>query len=266
MSEIERPNAQDAKKLFDNEGYVLLDVRSVPEYLEGHPPGAFNVPFLNKTEQGMTSNADFSKVVQDLIADKSKGIVTFCRSGGRSIRAAQELSNLGFSKVVDMRGGFEGEMGADGAVTFPGWKSSGLPVESTEDPERSYQAICAKVMPPAGSGPEAGPESAAAIPSGERWAHPERRVLCVKLKQELPALRRKPMGGPMGIKLRKEVSAPAWEMWVEHSKMIINEYRLNPADPKAQEMLIKQCDEFFFGDGGEKPPEFVQQGAPNPSE
>ena len=68
------------------------------------------------------------------------------------------------------------------------------------------------------------------------------------------------MGGPMGIKLKREISAPAWEMWVEHSKMIINEYRLNPADAKAQEMLLKQCEEFFYGDGGQKPPEFVEQG------
>ena len=110
------------------------------------------------------------------------------------------------------------------------------------------------------------PAAEPVIPTGERWAHPERTVVCVKLKQELPAMRRKPMGGPMGIRLKKEVSAPAWEMWVEHSKMIINEYRLNPADPKAQEMLIKQCEDFFYGEGGVKPPEYVAATSGTPAE
>jgi len=263
MSSFERLSAEEVKQLIDNEGYILLDVRSVPEYLEEHAVAAYNIPFLNKTAQGMLSNPKFSEIVQGLITDKDAGIVTSCQMGGRSVRAAQELVNLGFTKVVDLRGGFAGEKDEAGNISVPGWKTSGYPTEPGEDKERSYRAISAKVSPPA---PEAGDDEMsggmeAAIPSGERWAHPERLVVCAKLKQELPGLRRKPMGGPMGIRLKKEISAPAWEMWVEHSKMIINEYRLNPADPKAQEMLMKQCEDFFYGDGGQRPAEYVEQGA-----
>ena len=266
MSSFERLTAEEVKRLIDDEGYLMLDVRSVSEYDEEHASGAYNVPFLHKTEQGMTSNPDFSQVVQALITEKSSGIITSCQMGGRSVRAAQELTNLGFSKVVDLRGGFAGEKSGTGEVTLEGWKGSGLATDTGADAERGYEAVRTRVMPsketPAeqdGHGHDHG--APAAIPTGERWAHPERRVVCAKLKQELPAMRRKPMGGPMGIKLKKEISAPAWEMWVEHSKMIINEYRLNPADAKAQEMLLKQCEEFFYGDGGIKPPEFVAEGS-----
>jgi len=269
MSSFERLTAEEVKRLMDDEGYLFLDVRSVPEYDEEHAAGAYNVPFLNKTDQGMTSNPDFSEVVQGLITDKTSGIITSCQMGGRSVRAAQELTNLGFSKVVDLRGGFAGEKDGTGKVTLEGWKGSGFATESGSNSERGYEAVRAGLSSAAETSPDEKEQGGhdhdhgapPAIPSGERWAHPERRVVCAKLKEEFPAMRRKPMGGPMGIKLKKEISAPAWEMWVEHSKMIINEYRLNPADAKAQEMLLKQCEEFFYGDGGVKPPEFVQEGS-----
>ena len=264
MTNFERVEAAQAKRLVDEEGYLFIDVRSVPEYNEEHAAGAYNVPFLNKTEQGMVSNPEFSSVIQALVQDKSKGIVTSCQMGGRSIRAAQELANLGYTSVVDLRGGFAGEKdGATGQVIVEGWKGTGLATSTGFDTERGYEALRSRLQSNQAD-QQAGQPEQPAIPTGERWAHPERTVMCAKLKQELPAMRRKPMGGPMGIRLKKEISAPAWEMWVEHSKMIINEYRLNPADPKAQEMLIKQCQDFFYGEGGVKPPEYVaaESGAP----
>lgn len=258
MTNFERIEAAEAKRLIEEENYILIDVRSVPEFNDEHAAGAYNVPFLNKTEQGMVSNPDFSEVVKALVNDTSKGIVTSCQMGGRSVRAAQELANLGYTSVVDLRGGFAGEKdGATGEVIVEGWKGSGLATVAGFDTERGYEALKSRLRSQDDAAPQEGMPAQPAIPTGERWAHPERTVVCAKLKQELPAMRRKPMGGPMGIRLKKEISAPAWEMWVEHSKMIINEYRLNPADPKAQEMLIKQCEDFFYGEGGVKPPEYV---------
>ncbi len=54
-------------------------------------------------------------------------------------------------------------------------------------------------------------------------------------------------------------------MWIEHLKMVINEYRLNPATLEAQEIIIKHMEEFFFGEGGKLPPEYVPP-APPPSQ
>jgi len=46
-------------------------------------------------------------------------------------------------------------------------------------------------------------------------------------------------------------------MWGEYCKMVLNEYRLNPASPKDQEVLVKHLEEFFFGEGAALPPGYV---------
>ena len=46
-------------------------------------------------------------------------------------------------------------------------------------------------------------------------------------------------------------------MWAEHLKMVINEYRLNPATLEAQELIMKQMEEYFFGEGAQLPPDYV---------
>lgn len=84
-----------------------------------------------------------------------------------------------------------------------------------------------------------------------------RMVQCAKLKKELPGLEHAPMRGDFGQRLYREVSQEAWQLWLKHSMMVINEYRLNPSEEKAQEILIKQMEEFFFGDGIEAPPDYV---------
>ena len=53
------------------------------------------------------------------------------------------------------------------------------------------------------------------------------------------------------------VSKEAWKMWVEHMKMLMNEYRLNLGTAQAQEFLIQQMDNYFFGEGAALPPDFV---------
>ena len=88
-----------------------------------------------------------------------------------------------------------------------------------------------------------------------------RTVKCVKLGKELPAMRWKPFQDEFGEKLFQSVSQEGWTLWLEHSKMLINEYRLDLMTTEAQATLREQCEEFFYGDGAQLPPDFVPQKA-----
>ena len=89
-----------------------------------------------------------------------------------------------------------------------------------------------------------------------------RKVFCVKFQREMAGLDEPPFDGhPIGQKIYENVSKEAWKMWIEHMKMLMNEYRLNLATPEAQEFLITQMDEYFFGAGSALPPDFVPQQA-----
>lgn len=90
---------------------------------------------------------------------------------------------------------------------------------------------------------------------------PERTVHCVKLKRVLPGLDEAPFDGELGQRIYENVSKVAWAQWAEHLKMIINEYRLNPATLQAQELIIKQMEAYFFGEGVAPPPEYVAPGS-----
>lgn len=85
----------------------------------------------------------------------------------------------------------------------------------------------------------------------------EYKVNCVKLGRELPGLDEPPFDTPLGQKIYENVSAEAWRQWVEHQKMIMNEYRLNPANRQAQEFLCQQMEQYFFGEGSALPKEYV---------
>ena len=84
-----------------------------------------------------------------------------------------------------------------------------------------------------------------------------RLVECVKLGKSLPGLEYAPLKGDIGVRIYHEVSQEAWGLWVKHQTMVINEYRLNPSEPKAQEILFKQIEDFFFGEGAKVPEEFI---------
>ena len=81
----------------------------------------------------------------------------------------------------------------------------------------------------------------------------EKKILCKKLNKELPALDRPPMPGPKGIEIMETVSSEAWELWKTHQTMLINEYRLNALDNKAQSFLQTEMEKFFFGNGSDAP-------------
>ena len=93
-------------------------------------------------------------------------------------------------------------------------------------------------------------------------AKPGARIVhCVKFDKDMPGLERVPWKGELGKRVYENVSQEAWKMWIEHMKMLMNEYRLNLATPEAQEFLIKQMDDYFFGEGSALPPDFVPQKA-----
>ena len=85
-----------------------------------------------------------------------------------------------------------------------------------------------------------------------------RRVFCVKFQREMSGLEENPLEGhPLGERIYEHVSKEAWRLWLEQMKMIMNEYRLNLGTPEAQEFLLKQMEDYFFGEGAAFPPNYV---------
>ena len=87
-----------------------------------------------------------------------------------------------------------------------------------------------------------------------------RMVSCVKLKKEAPGLDKPPFPGELGKRLFEAVSVEGWDLWLEHQKMLMNEYRIDLSDRSARQLLKQQCEQFFFGEGSKPPPDFVTQG------
>lgn len=82
-------------------------------------------------------------------------------------------------------------------------------------------------------------------------------VYCVKLQKEAEALDYPPYPGELGQRIQAHVSKEAWQMWLQHQTMLINEYRLSMADSKAHTFLQQEMEKFFFGGGSEKPEGYV---------
>jgi len=83
-------------------------------------------------------------------------------------------------------------------------------------------------------------------------------VNCIKLGKEAEGLRAPPYPGELGKRIYENVSQEAWNMWLSHQTMLINEYRLSPVEPKARALLEEEMEKFFFGEGSQKPKEFVE--------
>lgn len=84
-----------------------------------------------------------------------------------------------------------------------------------------------------------------------------RTVKCVKLGKELEGLDAAPWPGELGQRIFENVSKEAWKMWEERMKMILNEYRLLPFQKEAQELMARAMEDFFFGEGGQMPADYV---------
>ncbi len=84
-----------------------------------------------------------------------------------------------------------------------------------------------------------------------------RMVNCVKLGKEAEGLKMPTYPGELGQKIFANVSNEAWQMWLKHQTMLINEYRLSPIDPKARKLLEGEMEKFFFSDDSAAPEQFV---------
>lgn len=84
-----------------------------------------------------------------------------------------------------------------------------------------------------------------------------RMVNCAKLGKEAEGLKLPPYPGELGKKIYLSISNEAWQMWLKHQTMLINEYRLSVADPKTRKMLETEMEKFLFGEGSEPPKDFV---------
>ena len=78
-----------------------------------------------------------------------------------------------------------------------------------------------------------------------------RQVNCVLLKREAQGLDYMPYPGELGKRIYETISKEAWQGWLKQQTMLINENRLNMADPRARQYLLKQTEKYFFGEGAD---------------
>lgn len=81
-----------------------------------------------------------------------------------------------------------------------------------------------------------------------------RKVHCVKLNKEGDGLGYITYPGELGKRIYENVSKEAWDLWLKHQTMLINENRLSPMEPRARQFLETEMEKFFFSDDT-KPPE-----------
>ena len=84
-----------------------------------------------------------------------------------------------------------------------------------------------------------------------------RTIHCAKLCIDAEGLDFAPWPGPLGQRVYAEISKPAWQQWLAHQTMLINEYRLNPLDPKARQFLGTEMEKFLFGGDVKQPEGYV---------
>jgi Fe-S cluster biosynthesis and repair protein YggX len=80
-----------------------------------------------------------------------------------------------------------------------------------------------------------------------------RSVKCALLGEELEGLERPPWPGELGQRIFENISRQAWQQWLQHQTMLINEYRLSALDPKARKFLAEEMEKFLFAGGSGKP-------------
>jgi Fe-S cluster biosynthesis and repair protein YggX len=87
-----------------------------------------------------------------------------------------------------------------------------------------------------------------------------RMVQCAKLHESLPGMAFKPFNDDLGQRIYEAISQQAWIQWIEHSKKLVNEYRLDLTQKKAHDVLKEQCAAFLFGEGAvSTPAEYVPE-------
>ena len=87
-----------------------------------------------------------------------------------------------------------------------------------------------------------------------------RMIQCIKLGREAPGLAMQPYPGDLGTRIFEQVSQEAWQGWLGHQTMLINEKRLSPMNPEHRKYLEEQMERYFFGDGADTIEGYVAPG------
>ena len=90
----EQITAEEAKMIMDSgEEHIILDTREQDEFNEGHIPKAILIPYT-----------EIENKAEEMLPDKDKLILVYCRSGRRSKIAAESLAKLGYTNVKEFGG------------------------------------------------------------------------------------------------------------------------------------------------------------------
>lgn len=84
-----------------------------------------------------------------------------------------------------------------------------------------------------------------------------RLIHCNKLQKQAEGFETPPYPGDLGKRIYEEISKEAWQMWINHQTMLINEYRLSMLDPKARTFLATELEKFLFGSGSAIPQGYI---------
>ena len=84
-----------------------------------------------------------------------------------------------------------------------------------------------------------------------------RTVHCQALGEELDGLAFQPYPGELGKRIYENISQQAWQKWMAHQTMLINENRLSPINPDHRKYLEEQMEKFLFTGGAEQPEGYV---------
>ncbi|EME26386.1 Senescence-associated protein DIN1 [Galdieria sulphuraria] len=102
---VEVVSPREAQKRCKEEGWKLVDVRTIEEYNQGHPSGSRCIPYMIKEGGEMKPNSSFLSEVKKVFQPDDKILIS-CQSGRRSSMAAKVLKEAGYSHLADVDGGF----------------------------------------------------------------------------------------------------------------------------------------------------------------
>ena len=106
LSEIREIMPWDLEeRMAENDDLLIVDVREPDEFAAMHIAGSLNVP------RGILESAcewDYEETVPELVQARDREVVVVCRSGYRSVLAANSMQVLGYSNVASLQTGLRG--------------------------------------------------------------------------------------------------------------------------------------------------------------
>lgn len=139
---VKRVSPEEALELIEKGEWVYVDVRSVYEFDQGHPRGAFNVPLMHMDQKGSTANPDFLSVIEQRFPKEAR-LVVGCRTSNRAEHAVVLLAGAGYTNLLLQGAGFLGTHDSFGREDL-GWSRKGLPTSHEPEPGRSWADLSQK--------------------------------------------------------------------------------------------------------------------------